>query len=493
MKSLGLTARQISLSVGIARSTVGEYLKRAEAAGIAWPLPDAMDDSALEALLFPHEAKPKGKEHLPDFDYIHAELKKKGVTLALLWEEYVADNPGGYRYSHFCYLYRRFKDKLDLSMRQPHKAGEKMFVDYAGQTIPIVNPQTGEIKEAQIFVAVLGASNYTFAEASWDQSLGSWIGSHTRAFSYFGGVTQIVVPDNLKAGITKPCRYEPDVNPTYYDMASHYGTVVIPTRVKRPKDKPKVEVGVQVVTRWILARLRNRTFFSLAELNRAIAELLERLNDKPFAKLEGTRRSLFEALDKPALLPLPALSYEFAEFKTATVNIDYHVEVDRHYYSVPYQLARKSVDVRLTQSTVEVLFKGKRVASHPRSRQRGASTTNPSHMPAHHRAYLEWTPSRIINWAATIGPNCASLVTAIMEAKKHPEQGYRACLGIIRLAKTCGAERLEAASTRALAAGALSYKSVNLILKNNLERMPVSAHPRPAIEHENIRGPQYYR
>lgn len=494
LKALGLTKRQIARSVSVARSTISEYIKKAEAAGIPWPLPDGLDDDALERLLFPLDCKPKDRSRLPDYGYIHTELKKKGVTLSLLWEEYLAENPDGYRYTQFCHYYHVFKGKLNLSMRQVHKAGEKMFVDYAGQTVPIIDSQTGEVREAQVFVAVLGASNYTYSEATWDQSLSSWIGSHTNAFSFFAGVTKIVVPDNLKSGISKPCRYEPDINPTYHDMASHYGTCVIPARVAKAKDKAKVEVGVQIAERWILARLRKRTFFSLSELNSAIAELSEKLNDKPFAKLEGTRRSQFEAIDKPVLLPLPAKPYEFAEFKKARVNIDYHVEIDGHYYSVPYQLVKETVDVRVTRSTVEVLHKGKRVASHARSYRKGKPSTIPEHMPKHHRQYLEWTPSRIINWAATIGPNAALLVEAIMNSKKHPEQGYRSALGIIRLSKSYGSERLEMAAKRAIGTGALSYKSVALMLKNNLENVPICEQQSlSVITHANIRGSHYYQ
>jgi transposase len=378
-------------------------------------------------------------------------------------------------------------------MRQIHKAGEKMFVDFAGQTVAVVDARTREIKEAQIFVAVQGASNYTYAEASWSQDLESWISCHTHAFSFFGGVTRITVPDNLGSGVTKACRYEPDLNPTYQDMAEYYGTVVIPARVAKPKDKAKVESGVQVVERWILARLRNRTFFSLAEVNAAIAELLEKLNNRPFSKLEGTRKSLFEKLDRPALLPLPSTPYEFAQFKKATVNIDYHIEVFGHYYSVPYQLVKERVEVRVTQSSVEVLFKGRRVTSHLRSYLKGGHSTKPEHMPKAHQKYLEWTPSRIIHWAGTIGPETARLVEAILAKKPHPEQGYRACLGLIRLSKAYSQERLEAASKRALEAGALSYQSVKRILKNNLDtRSSKEEQVLPIIDHDNIRGPDYY-
>lgn len=493
LKALGLSNRQIARSVKVARSTVSEYLRRASAAKLAWPLPESLDEASLERLLFPLDGEPEDPKALPDFSYIHTELKRKGVTLKLLWEEYLAECPQGYRYTQFCHHYRKGLKKIAPSMRQIHKAGEKMFVDFAGQTVPVVDSNTGEINEAQIFVAVLGASNYTYAEATWSQDLPSWISCHTHAFSFFGGAAKITVPDNLASGVTKACRYEPDINPTYHGMALHYGTVVIPARVAKPKDKAKVESGVQVVERWILARLRNRTFFYLSELNQAIAELLENLNHRPFAKLEGTRRTLFEKIDLPALLPLPITPYEFAEFKKATVNIDYHIEVCGHYYSVPHQLLKEKVEVRVTQRAVEVLFKGRRVTSHLRSYLKGGHSTRPEHMPKAHQKYLEWTPSRIINWAGKIGPETEKLVEAILAKKPHPEQGYRACLGIIRLSKAYSNERLEGASRRALEAGILSYQSLKRILKNNLDTLSLKEQQKlPLIDHDNIRGPDYY-
>lgn len=493
LRSLGLTGRQIAASAGTARSTVQEYLKRADAAGVSWPLPDQMDDSTLEKRLFRAEQRPREESLLPDFGYVHTELKKKGVTLALLWEEYIAENPGGYKYSHFCCLYRGFKSKLNLSMRQVHKAGEKMFVDFAGQTVPIVDRHTGQIRPAQIFLAVLGASSYTYACAVWSQELDNWIACHTGAFEFFGGVPQITVPDNLKTGVSKSCRYEPDINPTYQDMAAHYGTVVIPTRIRAPKDKAKVEVAVQIVERWILARLRNHVFFTLAELNQKIAELLERVNQKPFQKLGGTRKSLYETIDTPALGSLPAGRYEFARFRVATVHIDYHIDVFGHYYSVPYQLVKEKVDVRVTKTTVEVLFKGKRIVSHIRSYKQGHYTTLPQHMHKSHRQYRDWSPARLINWASTIGPNTRALVEAIMASRQHPVQGYRSAMGLIRLAKTYPHERLEQAAKRALEARALSFKSVDMMLKNNLEGAASEAQGQlPIVRHKNIRGAEYY-
>jgi len=427
--------------------------------------------------------------------YLHKELKRKGVTLQLLWYEYKENHPEGYQYSQFCELYRRWASKLDLSLRQEHRAGEKLFVDYAGDTIPLINPQTGEITQAQLFIAVLGASNYTFVEGSHSQELSCWINSHIHAFEYFGGVTEILVSDNLKSGVSKACRYEPELNPTYHDMAQHYCTSIIPARPARPKDKAKAEAGVLMAQRWILAALRNRTFFSLEELNQAIREKLTLLNNRKFQKLDTSRAELFKAIEKPALKPLPAQPYEFARWKKATVNIDYHIEYERHCYSVPYQLVREQVELRITASIVEVLFKNKRVASHRRSYRKGGFTTDKAHRPKSHQKYLEWTPSRIIRWAGENGPHTRQLVTQIIESKPHPEQGYRSCLGIIRLAKKYSPQRLEAACRRALSIKAFSYKSVNSILKNKLDQQALPFEepaPTKTVPHPNIRGSGYY-
>jgi transposase len=491
-----LSNRKIAESCLIARSTVAEYLFRFQQAALSWPLPEAMDDARLEELLFPPTVLPPSIERpLPDWLYIHSELRRKGVTLSLLWQEYKAQHPTGYQYSQFCYWYRQWAKKIDPVMRQEHRAGEKLFVDYAGMTIPVYDHHAAKAREAQIFVAVLGASNYCFAEATWTQSLPDWIASHARAFAYFGGVPWIVVPDNLKTGITKACFYEPDINPTYLDMANHYGTAVIPTRVRKPKDKAKVETGVQIVERWILARLRDRQFFGLHSLNQAITLLLAELNQKPFQKLPGNRKSLFETLDRPALKPLPAYPYQYAEWKKARVNIDYHIEVDRHYYSVPHQLIQKQLDVRITPTTIECFYKNKRVASHIRSYQQGRHTTVKEHMPKSHQKWAEWTPQRFIHWAGKIGPQTVQLIENILNSRRLPQQGFRSCLGVLRLAKSYGDQRLEAACKRAVAIGGTSYRSVESILKHNLDQKPLideTAAVAP-ISHINIRGAHYYQ
>jgi transposase len=489
-----LSLRDVGRSISASPSTVQAYLERAKLVGVSWPLPEGLDEAGLEKLLFPSgQPAGGGQRALPDYAIVHQELRHKGVTLTLLWQEYKACRPDGLEYSQFCERYRQWAGKVNLCMRQHHRAGEKLFVDYAGQTVPVECFPTGRIRQAQIFAAVMGASNYTYAEGTWTQTLPDWIGSHARAFSFFGGVPAVLVPDNLKSGITDACYYEPDVNRTYLELAEHYGCVVIPARTRRPKDKAKVEAGVLLIERWILARLRHRTFHSLGELNTAIRELLTDLNNRPFKKLPGCRRSSFESIDQPALKALPLQPFEYAQWLTVRVNIDYHVEVKRHYYSVPCSLVKCRLDVRLTDHTVECFLKGRRVASHLRDDTVGKYTTLPEHMPQAHREYLGWPPSRLIHWAETIGSATAAMTKHILQTRPHPEQGYRSCLGILRLSKTYGNERLEAACCRALGLQSFSYKSVKSILKSGLDHRPLT--PRITsvpIDHSNVRGSQYY-
>ncbi len=487
--------REIGLSCGIGSSTVGDYIQRARNAGLNWPLPEELSDTTLEQLLFPSPTPRNSARLFPDFHEVHKELQsRKNVTLNLLWQEYKERNPDGYQYSWYCHNYRDWAARLDVVMRHEHRAGEKMFVDYAGQTVPVIDRETGEIHKAQIFVAVLGASNYTYAEATFSQQIEDWIGSHVRAFSFFGGVTEAIVPDNLKSGVSKVCRYEPDINPTYHDLANHYRTVVLPARTRKPRDKAKVEAGVLLVERWILARLRRHTFFSLAELNKAIKQLLSVLNSKPFKKLPGSRYSRFVDLDKPALKPLPAAPYEVAYWKKATVHLDYHVEVEGHYYSVPYTLVKKQLEVRYTRTTVECLYRNQRVASHLRNQSRGRHTTVKEHMPPRHQKYSEWNPERFIRWAAKIGPQTKVLTETLLVQRAHPQQAYRTLLGILRLGKAYGEQRLEAACDRALQINALSFRSIESILKNGLDQKALAKKEddRTPIQHSNIRGAHYY-
>lgn len=494
-----LSIRQIARSCGLPSSTVNDYLVRAQAAGLGWPLPEGLDDQQIQQKLLtaspaPPEASPptEPSRPLPDWAEIHKELGRRSVTLRLLWQEYRERFPNGYGYTQFCEYYHRWAQTLEPVMRHHHPPGEKMFVDWAGQTVPI-HEADGVVAEASLFIAVLGASNKTFAEAFSDQKLPSWITAHCHAYAYFGGVARVIVPDNPKTGVIKPCRYEPLLHRTYQEMAEHYGAVVIPARPRRPRDKAKVEGGVLIAERQILAALRDRTFFDVVGVNAAIQPLLARLNAQPFQKLDGSRDSWFEMYEKPELLPLPATAFELATWTKATVNIDYHAVVDKHGYSVPYQLIHQTLDVRLSAWTVELFRNGKRVAAHRRSSQAGKFTTLNEHRPKSHQKHLEWTPGRIVEWAQKSGPCCAELVRQIMESRPHPEQGFRACLGIIRLGKAAGQERLEAACRRALHFGACSYRSVESILKHRLDQQPLEQElPLNSPDHINVRGREYY-
>ena len=495
LKAAGLSTRKIAASLGVGQSTVSEYLKRAERTDLSWPLPAGLDAAALEDRLYPTDASLRRGLPQPDWPRIHSELKRsKSVTLSLLWEEYRADYPAdGYGYSRFCELYRRWEGRLTPTMRQHHFAGERAFVDYAGDTVEVIDPATGEVREAQVFVGVLGASSYTYAEATWTQSLPDWIAAHVRMLEFFGGAPSLLVSDNLKAGVTKACFYDPQINRTYADLAAHYDTVIIPARPEKPKDKAKVEAGVQLVQRGIVARLRKRRFDSLAELNAAIREELGKLNAKVTRHLGASRRELFERLDKPALKPLPVSAYEYAEWRERRAGLDYHVEIDKHYYSVPYQLLRQKLWARITARTVEIFHRNQRVASHVRTSGSRGHSTVAEHMPASHRQYAGLTPAELKRQAARIGPNTSTLVERVLEGKTHPEQGFRTCLGIVRLAKPHGRDALEAACLRAIEINGLTYQSVQSILRNNLHRhRPAKPAEGPAITHQNIRGPEYF-
>jgi len=492
----GLSPRQAGIATGLPRTTVRRYVERAAEAGLGWPLPPDLDDRALEEQLFGRAAPAPAVvgRPVPDWALVHRELRRKSVTLALLWTEYRSACPDGFGYTWFTEHYGAWAGRLDVVLRQDHRAGEKLFLDFAGQTIPITDPLTGEITAAQLFVAVFGASNYTYAEALPSQAEVHWTAAHVRAFEFFGAAPAILVPDNLKAGVIKPHRYEPILNRSYAELAAHYGCAILPARPKKPRDKAKVESGVLVAERWIAAALRNRTFFSIAEANAAIRERVTWLNNRPFKKLEGCRASLFAELDRPALRPLPAIPYEYATWKTAKVSIDYHVDVDRHYYSVPYTLVGEQSDVRASARTVEIFVRGRRVASHLRSAAVGRHTTTSAHMPESHRRHLEWTPSRLVAWGEQTGPATGALVAAILASRPHPEQGFRSCLGIFRLGRRHGPERMEAACARALAVGALSYRSIDSILRAGLDRasLPEPAPVRATRDHPNVRGPGYY-
>lgn len=493
-----LSIRQIALSLYLSIGVISKYLKRAELAGIGWPLPEGMTDQELAQKLQPGRTPPITQAlEDPDFNNIQSELSRKGMTLQLLWEEYAQVHPDNhYSYSRFTVLYRAWAAKLKLSMRQVHYVGEKLFVDYCGPTMEVVNPDTGELRTAQVFVAVLGASSYTYAEATWSQKLPDWIGSHVRAFNFYDGLPQIVVPDNLKSAVSKACRYEPDLNPTYQQMAEHYGVAVIPARPYKPKDKAKAEVGVQIVERWIMMRLRKQTFFTLVSLNQAIRFLLEDLNQRPFRKRPGSRLEQFNLLDKPALKPLPDSPYEYRDIKKARVNIDYHVEYDGHFYSVPYQLVKQEVMIHAGETTVLILHQNKQIAMHPRAFSYGYSTDR-NHMAKAHQKHQEWSPQRFLKWAGEIGEYTVIVVEHQLSSRPHPEHGYRTCLGLLSLTKKYGKERLELACRRAKHINAMSYKSISSILKKSLDKVPFDegdGHTQTALpfDHENVRGSDYY-
>jgi transposase len=494
-----LGQRQIARSIKTSQSTVHEYLARIKAANLSWPLDEDWSEERLEQALFPPAitATKTPQRTQPDYTHIREQLERhRDLTIELLWEEYREHNPDGYSYSRFCKLYRGWKKRQDVVLRQEHRPGEKLFLDWAGATIPIHRPD-GSTRPAAVFVAALGASSYTYAEAVDDQQMPNWLKVQMNAFEYYGGVTQLLVPDNTKTGVTRACIYEPDLNPTYQEFATHYKVAVMPTRPQKPRDKAKVESAVQVVQRWIVMRLRGRRFFSVAQANEAIAELLVYLNNRAFRKRrDESRASLFAKLDKPALQPLPATRYDLSQWVQARVNIDYHVAFDGNWYSVPYSLTGEAVEVRSTPATVEIFHRGKRVASHLRSRERNKSVCHHEHRPKSHQAHLDWPPSRMIEWAAKVGPHTGQLVNRILSGKPHPEMGYRACLGVIRLAAKYSHGRMEHAAERALLTGAVSYRSVKSILNSGLDSQPPhlsSPPPRPSPDHENLRGPEYFQ
>lgn len=503
LKHSGRTQREIASSVAVAVGTINGHLQRAQQAGLTWETAQSMTDAEVEAALFRDGGRNEGAARAPiDYAHVHAELSRPGVTLQLLWFEYQesvaarGDGTKPYQYSQFCDLYATWRVRLKPSMRRVHRAGEKAFVDYSGKKLRLTNAATGELIDVELFVMVLGASNYTYAEATLSQTLPDFVSATIRGFEFFGAVPEVVVPDQLRSAVKGPDRYEPDINATYLEMAQHYGVTVIPARPRRPKDKAKVETAVLIVQRWIVAKLRNRTFFELDELNRAVAELLEELNLKPFQKLDGCRASAFEKLERPVMQALPPVRYELAERRKARVNIDYHIAYDGRYYSVPHQLVHQGVEVRATGGTIEVFLSGERVASHRRCyAPRGAAVTDPSHRPANHRDQV-WPPERLIGWGAKYGPAVATVVERMLQRYVNPEQGYRACLGLMRTAEKYGSARMNAACERALSAGTIggpNRRSIEVILKRGLDLQPSATPTRSApLQHENVRGGDYY-
>jgi transposase len=489
---LGRSYRAIGASVGVSVGAVSLTLTRATEAALTWDVIQSLDDEQLEARLYPSVVAAAARPE-PDCAWIHRERHRAGVTLELLHHEYLEGHPDGLRYTSFCDRYREWLGRRGLVMRQVHIAGDKAFVDYSGKRARIVDATTGEVSDVEIFVATLGASNLTYAEATHTQRGPDWIASHVRAFEYFGGAPSALVPDQLKSGVTRACRYEPAVQRTYEEFAQHYGTTVMPARPMHPRDKAKVEVAVQIAQRWLLARIRNEVFHSLGALNARLRELLVDLNGRVMRRYGKSRRALFEEIERAALRPLPTARFEYSDWEKARVNIDYHVAVDGHLYSVPYRLVHEEVEARLTADVVEILHHRVRVASHRRSPMKGGFTTLAEHMPSAHRAHAEWTPSRILTWAGKVGASTRELCDAILADRPHPEQGFRSCLGILRLGKRYGDVRLEAACGRALRVRARSYRHVESILKNGLDRVVATDEQTLLpLTHENVRGRDYY-
>ena len=485
--------RDAARSLNISTSTVADYLARAKMAGVEWPLPDGISEKELYQRLFLPVATPAERAQ-PDWEQVHHELRKKGMTLRLLWREYRDQHPQGLGYSQFCNLYRRYARMMTPVMRQIHKAGEKTFVDYAGMKMQWIDPLTGDICEAEIFVGCLGASQYIFAEATATQQLPDWIQSHIHMFEYFGGVSEIVVPDNLKSGVTKAHRYDPDINVNYQHLCEHYGIAIVPARAATPKDKAKVESAVSIVERQILAPLRHMTFSSIGEINAAIKERLTALNSQSFQKMKTSRRELFETIDKPALRSLPSSRYQFAEWKKAKIHVDYHFVFDDHFYSVPYRHVRHTVEIRATAKTVECYHQGERIAVHVRSYQRYGFTTLAVHMPKAHQEQAKYSLSYLHSWAQKIGEQTSQYIDHMMKSRSFPQQAYRACYGLLRLSNRYGEERLEKACAKAFAVGATRYQHVESILKNNLEEVPVNQTIMIQLPtHGNIRGANYYK
>jgi len=491
-KELGLSDRQVARSLKISHSTVRSYQKRIELAGLTWPMLKEMSEEEILSSLFPQKQKPKSQRAEPGWRKIDKDLRKKGVTRMLLWQEYLEEYPAGYSYSQFCELYIRWLKQQDKPvLRQVAKAGEKVQVDYAGLTAQISDPETGEKHKAEIFVGVIGAGGLIYTEAHWKQNLAHWTQAHVRMFNYFGGVPEIVVPDNLKAAVTRACYYEPDTNPTYHELAVHYGVAVIPARKCKPRDKALAENAVLQVERWVLAPLRNQKFFSLYELNQAMRRLLEKLNQRKRSDNDLSRQEMFEELDKPELRPLPEHLFEYTEVKYAKVHIDYHVTFKKHHYSVPYTYTRKKVLIRATENVVEVYFQHRRIACHSRHDKYGFSTQK-EHMPANHRQYLEWSPERFLTWAEKYGENTRSLISSVLSSRRHPQQAYRSCLGILKFGDKYSHEHLELACGLAVEVEAYSYKAVKHILNNKKDMLDEAISQKEPVSHEHVRGSNYY-
>lgn len=492
-----LSNRKIGVSLSISPGTVSTYINRAKLIGIeGWPLPTQWDDVKLNKHFLQTKIQPRTAIPLPNWLVFHSQLKTKGVTKQLLWQEYVERNADNhYSYPQMCRIFKEWLSRQQPSMRQTHQYGEKLFIDYCGPTIPIVNPETGECRGAQVFVAVMGGSNYTFAEASTSQQLEDWVMSHVRAFQFFGAVPDIIVPDNLRSATTRACKFDPDLNPTYQQLAAHYNVAIIPARPLRPKDKAKAENGVLIVERWIMAVLRHETFYTLTHLNQRISELLMRLNNKAFQKLPGNRTSEYHAHELPAMRPLPLLAYQYTYIKKVKVNVDYHIEVKKHYYSVPYGLLKRQIEAHVSEKMVKLYYQNQCVAQHVRSERMGGYSTQVEHMPQAHQEYALWSPERLKQWAGKLGEYVLQWVEYKLASKAHPQQSYKVCFGLLSLSKTYPKERLNAACQRALDTGGYRLENIKIILKKNLDketREPEQDDMLTGLKHNNVRGQDYY-
>jgi len=482
LSQMGLSQRDVASGAGCSLGMVNAVLAKVKEAGVTDPF--SLETKELGSIIYPPGKSNEKTE--PDFEYVDREMKRKGITLFLLWEEYKMKNPQGCMYSQFCAKYRKYRRMNSVYMRKVYKAGERMLVDWAGITMKYSNGKSNE-KAVYIFVAVLPASSFLYAEPLCDMKMESWIQGHVNAFEYFGGVPRILVPDNTKTAVTKANRYEAELNKTYKEMAGHYGTVVVPARPYRATDKAPVETSVQIVERRIIAKLRHCKFLSFNELAEAFYTELEMLNDQPFQKRPGCRRSVFLETEQNELMKLPSKRYEYAFFKQAKASFDYHVSLDKNqYYSVPYQYAGQNVLLRWNSRTVEVFFEGERIACHIRNNDpKVRYITEPSHMPESHRAVADWSPRRFISWAAKTGDKTKEYITSLLKQKDHPEQAFRTCAAILRLASTVTKERMEEVCTLAVAQNIYSYTYFSRLLENRDSHKPVI--------HGNLRGKDYFK
>lgn len=496
----GISQRSIAESLNCSRNTVAKVLNRAKELNLSWPLAPETTDDSLDKIFYPSTVTPT-ERRIPDCEYIHRELARRNVNLKLLWTEYCQECADARQlplmYSQYCYYYQQYSQKTRATMHIPRIPGEQIEVDWAGQTTEIVDNITGEVIRAYVFVGVLSYSQYVYAEAFLSQNLENWIAAHVNMFQFFGGVTKMLIPDNLKTGVDQVSWYTTVINKTYQEMSEHYDTAVIPARVRKPKDKPNAEGSVRIASTWIIAALRNQKFFTLYELNEAVKEKLSIINAKPFQKKEGCRLSVFLAEEKPMLLSLPSTPYELATWKVATVQLNYHITVEKMHYSVPYEYIKHKVDARVTRNVIEVFYSNLRICSHRRLYgDFGQYSTVVEHMPPNHQSYVQWNADRFVRWAESVGPNTTIAIKAILASYKVEQQGYRSCLGLLKMADKYSVDRLESACSRALTyTPNPSYKSIKTILSTGQDKRKVEETPPPidaSSQYGFTRGAAYY-